>query len=255
MHVSSSSPPALPHGVAAPLAANDVLVIAHRANRAGAEPATENSLAMTRVSIERGWSVETDIRRAPSGRFYISHDPAPWSASNDADAFCDLWRDAPGPIALNIKELGHEAALIAYLAEQQVLDRVFLFDMELLEPTPGETARRFRALNPTVRLGARVSERGETVARALSIDCADVVWLDEFDGPWATARDVDAIRHAGRTVYAVSPELHGRTGAVMHRRWEQFVSWGVHGICTDHPEALATYLTTCTRGAATQMVA
>lgn len=229
-----------------------VLVIAHRANRTGAEPALENSLACTRACIANGWSVETDIRRDAAGRFYISHDPAPWTAENDAAAFCAAWRDASATIALNIKEIGDEAPLVSYLVAQGVIDRVFLFDMELLEPSAGETARAFRALHPTVQLGARVSDRGERISRALSIECADVIWLDEFDGPWATAHDVAALVRAGRTVYAVSPELHGRTGGVVRARWAQLIAWGVNGICTDYPEALEAFLADRDQSCATE---
>ena len=35
------------------------------------------------------------------------------------------------------------------------------------------------------------------------------IWLDEFDGPWCTEPDVRRLKDAGRSVYAVSPDLHG----------------------------------------------
>lgn len=215
-----------------------MLIISHRANLRGPEPAFENSLARTRECIGRGWSVETDIRRAPNGRFYISHDPAEWSPANDAVPFCAAWRDAPGPIALNIKEVGDEEALIGFLREQQILDRVFLFDMELLEARPGDTARRFRALDPSVLLGARVSDRQEPLSRALSIEVASVIWVDEFDALWATAADVRTLKNAGKRVYGVAPDLHRKPLDVMRRRWEDFITWGVDGICTDDAEGL-----------------
>ena len=141
-------------------------------------------------------------------------------------------------IALNIKELGDEAALIAFLESQGVIAQTFLFDMELIEPRAGETARRFRDLHPAVSLAARVSDRGESIARALDIDVASVIWLDEFDGLWCTESDVRALKDAGRTVYAVSPELHGAPPAVTRERWADFINWGVDGICTDYPLAL-----------------
>ncbi len=221
-----------------------LLVIAHRANLNGAEPQFENTLERTRECIARGWSVETDIRRDAAGRFYVSHDRAEWSDANDAAAFCALWRHARIPIALNVKELAYEAELIAFLRAQDVLSHVFLFDMELLESTAGETARRFRSLDANVRLGARVSDRNEPIAQALAIHCTEIVWLDEFDSAWAVASDVRLLHAHGRLVYAVSPELHGASSSVMRRRWTQLIAWGVDGICTDAPTQLNRVLTT-----------
>ena len=214
-------------------------ILAHRGNRHGADAAGENSLASVRACLEDGWGVETDIRRDARGRFYIAHDPAPWTAANYADAFCALWRAPPGTIALNVKELGYEAALLAYLDAQGVRAKVFLFDMELLEAVPGETARALRRLDPDVRLAARVSDRGESVERALGVTVASITWLDEFDGPWATAADVARLKRAGKTVYAVSPDLHGGSREAAERRWHDFTAWGVDGICPDYAVALA----------------
>lgn len=215
-----------------------MLIIAHRANITGAEPALENSRDRTRECIARGWSVETDIRRDESGRFYVSHDETRWTPENDASAMCAVWRQSRALIALNIKELGYEADLIAFLRQHDALSHVFLFDMELLETHAGATAQRFRELDERVLLGARVSDRNEPVERALDIDDADVIWLDEFDGPWATAADISALKRAGRVVLAVSPELHGASLSDAQCRWSEFIAWGIDGICTDAPELL-----------------
>jgi glycerophosphoryl diester phosphodiesterase len=219
-----------------------VEILAHRGNRHGPDPAGENTLATVRACLERGWGVETDIRRDAAGRFYIAHDPAPWTPANDADAFCTLWRAHAGTIALNMKELGYEAELVAYLAAQAVRATLFLFDMELIEPVAGETARQLRRLDAELALAARVSDRGESIARALDITVASVIWLDEFDGPWATEGDIARLKFAGKTVYAVSPELHGGGRDVAVRRWREFAAWGVDGICTDYALDLAAWL-------------
>ena len=216
-----------------------MLVIAHRGNARGPAPDAENSLDAIRACLAEGWAVETDIRRDAAGRFYIAHDPAPWSAARDADRHCAVWREHRACVALNVKEPGYEAELVAYLAERKVRDHVVLFDMELIEPRAGETARRLRALDAGLAVAARVSDRGEPLERALAIEVAGTIWLDEFDGPWATDADVARLRGAGRRVWAVSPELHGATPLAMARRWEQLIAWGVDGICTDHAAALA----------------
>ena len=90
------------------------------------------------------------------------------------------------PVAVNIKECGYEEAIVDLLREHGVLDQVFLFDMELVEQTPGESARRFKQFHAQIALAARVSDRHEPVDRALADATASVIWLDEFDGPWAT---------------------------------------------------------------------
>jgi hypothetical protein len=231
-------------------------ILAHRGNVAGPAATTEHSLDALDTCLANGWGVEVDIRRTAEGRFYLSHDewPSPGLAvmagaaqgpgceesRPDPRHFCTLLRRYPhATVALNVKELGYEAALIEFLRKHGVLSQMFLFDMELIESRPGETAALLRACDGDVRLAARVSDRGEPIERALGIAHADVIWLDEFDRHWATARDVRRLRNAGRTIYAVSPDLHGYPLDLARRRWEDFIAWGVHGICTDYPVALA----------------
>jgi glycerophosphoryl diester phosphodiesterase len=226
-------------------------VISHRGNLVGPCPSAENCLLTVRAALTCGWGLETDIRRAEDGRFYISHDPRSSTEGFLAEDFCAIFRAHPAStIALNIKELGSEAALIAFLEDQGVLTQTYLFDMELLEEHAGATARRFRDLHPTIRLAARISDRGESVERALGIDVASVIWLDEFDGPCFTAADIRRLKEAGRTVHAVSPDLHCRPAEDTRARWMDFIQWGVDGICTDYPAALAYVLRTAGQEAA-----
>jgi glycerophosphoryl diester phosphodiesterase len=225
-------------------------ILAHRGNTDGPSPATENRLPAIAAALGRGWGVEIDVRRAADDRFYVSHDPRPWSEHSSADGFCELARLFPGrTIALNVKELGYEDALLMYLDAQGVLNDVFLFDMELIEPTPGQTARLLRRLHSGVRLAARVSDHREPVERALEITMASVIWLDEFDQLWCTSNDVRRLKDEGRTVYAVSPDLHGFPLDVTWRRWEELAAWGVDGICTDYPGALEEVLGRLRHGA------
>jgi len=215
------------------------IVLSHRGNLAGPSPAHENRLSTVRDALELGWGIETDIRRSPEGEFYIAHDPQTAISGLLAEKFCAAFRAHPAAtIALNIKELGDEQALIDFLSAQRVLAQVFLFDMELIEPVAGATARRFREIHPAVALAARVSDRGETIERALGIPEASVIWLDEFDRPWATERDVRRLKDAGRVVHAVSPDLHKHSFEATRARWLDFIRWGVDGICTDYPAAL-----------------
>ena len=225
-------------------------ILAHRGNIDG-PCADENALSSMRVALERGWGIETDIRHEGRGRFYISHDRRPVPEGRSADAFCSLFRQFPeATIALNVKELGAERQLLGYLARQQVIDQVFLFDMELIEDVPGTTARTLRCCHPTVRLAARASDRGEPVDQALRITDASICWIDEFDSAWCTAADVQRLQAAGRTVYAVSPDLHRHSLRDTRDRWDDFIRWGVDGVCTDYPAALEERLVGLGRGKA-----
>jgi hypothetical protein len=164
----------------------------------------------------------------------------PSAHETPAEDFFALFRDyRDATIALNIKELGDEEVLIALLNYEDVASQTVLFDMELLEREAGHTARAFRKLHPTIRIAARVSDRCESIDQALAIDVASVIWLDEFDGPCFTETDIRRLRDAGRAVFAVSPDLHGKSAADCRRRWLEFIRWGVDGICTDYPAALA----------------
>ena len=220
-------------------------ILAHRGYRDGPDPARENALGAVVDCLAAGWGLEIDIRRTPGGRFYVSHERLAESDPPPADPYFEAIRThRTAPVALNVKELGYESELVAYLRRAGVLDRLFLFDMELLEDNAGMTARRLREADPDVQIAARVSDRGESIARALSIDVAQVIWLDEFDRLWATEADIAALKAAHKTVYAISPEVHGFPEADMLARWTQFAAWGVDGICTDYPARAARMLAT-----------
>ena len=226
-------------------------ILAHRGNTDGPSTVEENRLPAIRRALASGWGLEIDIRRAGDGRFYISHDPQPSANALSAEDFCNEVRRFPdATVALNVKECGDEADLIAFLASENLLRQTFLFDMELIEPAPGGMARLFRALHPTVSLAARISDRGESIQRALTIDVASVVWLDEFDTAWATKADVRRLQAAGRAVFAVSPDLHQFPIGQSRARWLDFYAWGVDGICTDYPADLARVLDRASQGVA-----
>lgn len=211
-------------------------ILAHRANLQGSDPVHENSAAAVRAALAAGFGLETDIRLDAAQGFYISHDPQPVTPAQAFATHAALWRQYPeARIALNIKELGAEAALLQALQREAVAAQVFLFDMELLEPVAGATAALLRTLDPHIALAARVSDRAEPLEQALSIGVAQSIWLDEFDAPWADRASVQALKAAGRTVYAVSPDLHGYPLEQSVRRWHDFMAWGVDGICTDWP--------------------
>lgn len=219
-----------------------MIILAHRGYRHGSDPTRENKLQAIGESLDLGWGVETDIRRSQGGGFYISHDVAPLSPENDATPFLEAIRTrARAPVALNVKELGYEAELIELLKRNQVLDRVFLFDMELIEGIAGSTARAFHRCDSSVNLAARISDRSESVEQALAISESNTIWADEFDRLWLTKKIIDRLKAARKKVFAISPEIHGFSNQAVQGRWRSFGTWAVDGICTDYPEQAARF--------------
>lgn len=214
-----------------------MIILAHRANLEGPRPGRDNGLEDCARALELGFGLETDLRRDAAGRFYISHDPAPWSAANDFARYEALFRAFPNRVvAMNVKELDYEEELIRLHVSGALGERAFYFDFELLEPeTPGRAQRRFRELpgGVAVPLAARLSDRGEDLKQCLAIP-AEIVWADEFDSLWLTEREVTELKAAGRRVYAISPELHGFGMEEVRGRWRDFKVWGVEGVCTDY---------------------
>lgn len=213
------------------------IILAHRANLSGPHSLVENALESCATALQNGFGLETDLRRDDQGRFYVSHDPQPFTRETALEGYSELFRLFPATeLAINVKELGYEAALIELMRAGRLGARSFYFDFELLEPAlPGAAQRMLRGLpgGESVRMASRLSDRGENLSQCLSIP-AQIVWADEFDSLWLTAEDVRRVHEAGRLFYVISPELHGFDGATMKKRWKDFKSWQVDGVCTDY---------------------
>jgi len=221
-----------------------MIVISHRGNLSGPNHRTENTLTQIESALLSGFGIETDIRRNESGILYISHDKDSNCEGNLANWHAQLWSRYPAcEIALNVKELGYEHELIDFIRVHELLEQCFLFDFELLEQTAGSTAALIRELDRRIRLAIRVSDRyGESIERAETAEFANVVWLDEFDSLWVTEEIVARLKHHGRVIYAISPEIHGFSIQDAESRWRQFQAWEVDGICTDFPLRAAAVL-------------
>ena len=213
-------------------------ILAHRANLTGPKSVAENSLTACAAALAAGFGLETDLRRDAAGAFYISHDAHPRTPENSLEAYSALFEKYPSAeLAINVKELGYESELIELMRSGRLGRRSFYFDFELLEPkTPGAAQRKIKSLphGETVRVASRLSDRNEPLAQCLAIP-GEVVWGDEFDRLWMTANDAHAVRTAGRLLCIISPEIHGFDLATMRRRWQDFKTWGVDGVCTDFP--------------------
>ena len=176
-----------------------MIILAHRANLNGPHSVVENSLAACADALAQGFGLETDLRRDAANEFYISHDPAPRTAENSLAAYTKLFQQYPDlELAINVKELGYEAALIELMNSGKLGARSFYFDFELLQPkTPGAAQWKMKLMphSHKVRLAARLSDRKEPLAQCLSIP-VDVVWGDEFDTLWLTEKEARAVHEA-----------------------------------------------------------
>jgi len=207
-------------------------ILAHRGNFEGS-PGEENSLERLWAAIKKGWGVEVDLRWKGQSP-YISHDPLEDIQGKAAEPILEaLANRCRQPLAINIKEFGYWRETIALLESFHLLDRAFLFDMELVEDSFGVSARTLRKLSDKIHLAARVSDRNEPVQRALSLDFCRLIWLDEFDSFWADEFTITKLQNANRKIFAVSGEIHGFDQAEVVRRWKQFLEWRVDGICSD----------------------
>lgn len=214
-----------------------VAILAHRANVSGPSGALENSYGLCAHALSLGFGLEIDLRRSPDGRFYFAHDLTQISPASELTRFTPLFhRTPPQTIAVNVKELGYETELIDLSQKNAFGQEFFYFDFELLEPEVPGHAQRVITLHPAgknVPLAARISDRAESVERCLAIP-SQVVWADEFDRDWLDREVIDVLKAAGRRVYVVSPELHGRDKKARLARWSCFREWRVDGVCTDY---------------------
>jgi hypothetical protein len=208
-------------------------ILAHRGLVQGPDRALENRADTVEAALAIGFGLETDIRFW-SSQAYISHDRLPESPDPSMSALdhVGLWSGSTAPIALNFKEPGTAELLVDFLERTGTAGRVCVFDMELVEDVPGSTAHRLRELHPGLLLAARASDRQEPLERALALP-GEVVWMDEFEGPWIGQKEIEAVHRAGKQAWMVLPDLHGATRERMARRLVSFADWGADTICTD----------------------
>jgi glycerophosphoryl diester phosphodiesterase len=190
----------------------------------------ENSRAALAAAIARGFGVEFDVN-VDSGRLVLAHDPEPWEAELDAEAF--LRNPGPGLHALNVKSLEALGRMLRVIEAAGTKSSFFLFDFELLGAGGDQMAQVQRR---GFRVAHRISEREPHLRRHADDPTVTDVWLDELDEPWLRDEHVHALTAAGKRCFYVSPELHRRQPVQrVAPRWDEVLAWGVAGICTDYP--------------------
>jgi hypothetical protein len=223
---------------------SQISILSHRACLQGPGHAQENRLDTLAQAISHGFSVEFDINfNAAKTKLVLSHDPAEWSPEQDALAF--LAQPGAGTFhALNVKSLFTLTAICRAMEQAGAQNNFFFFDFELLTDDLAGCRYQMRSLQETgFSVAYRLSEREPFLKDYLQQDHVQRIWLDEFCEPWVRQEHLLSLLDKGKQVVFVSPDLHGRRDPdTLKRRWEQLVTWGVTGICTDYPIFLKEFL-------------
>ena len=212
-----------------------VKILSHRANINGSDKERENRAIFCAECLKLGFGLELDVRNYMNS-LYAKHDPV---LSQDEQSWLELVSVISSypnlPIAINIKDTGAESSIISSISDLNK-NNVFLFDLELVVGIEKYTclSSLYHELDPMIDIAIRVSDRSETIERAVRSQ-NKVVWLDEFDSFWVSHDIIRALNGVGKTVYAVAPDLHKHSLDVSMFRCQQFSDWGVAGICTDYP--------------------
>lgn len=228
-----------------PNEANSTLrILSHRACLHGPDPARENTREALSQAIAAGFDVEFDTRfGTDNARLVLSHDPQPWSEDRDALPFLQSVGGRQFH-ALNVKSLDSLPAILSGLDETNTQSHFLLFDFELVADNLGDCRALMRTTAAAgFSVAYRLSEREPYIEEYLSDPSVLNIWLDEFEVPWVTQAHVARLTERAIRTFYVSPDLHGvRDMETLKPRWEQIVSWGVDGICTDYPLALRQFL-------------
>lgn len=157
---------------------------------------------------------------------------------------------APGKqcAAIHVKQAEQGDAQLGMIAD--AFQRYVLYDKAIVFDLTLESAAKMRALDPRIKIFISVGEERFAPSIYLWADLADQganydgVWWDEWKTPGSeyTAERAAEIRAAGKEIYVISPELHLDHGhphalAGFYQDWQDFIAWGVDGVCTAYPMA------------------
>ncbi|WP_193197646.1 hypothetical protein [Nostoc sp. MG11] len=219
-----------------------VEILAHRGNIIGSDYQRENNLSACKECLDLEFGLELDVRTYKN-KLYAKHDPVTSEQTQSWTEIVEVIRNYPQlTIAINIKDTGNENALIKSICQLNLL-KVFLFDLELVVGIENynSLASVYKNLNSKLEIAIRVSDKGETLERAIE-STSNVVWLDEFDNFWLSQQVIQKLSVAGKKVYAVAPDLHKHSANISLARCQEFIAWNVAGICTDYPIMLRNLL-------------
>lgn len=205
-------------------------IIAHRGfwtANGTADPSAQNGLSAFRAAIDAGFGIETDVRDY-AGDPVISHDPAGPDALPFEDFLSEFARafDTRMPLAINVKADGLAETIADALARHGVAS-AFVFDMSI-----PDTLAYTRLELPVFLRHSEFERYPDLEEQAVGI------WMDELTVPWITGEAIANHLAAGRSVCAVSPELHGRVADIAWQVYSGFGAFDRFMVCTDYPDRL-----------------
>ncbi|OHA69133.1 MAG: hypothetical protein A3J68_02055 [Candidatus Wildermuthbacteria bacterium RIFCSPHIGHO2_02_FULL_48_16] len=219
----------------------------------------ENTLPAFQAAADLGFGIELDVRLAKDGKLVCKHDPIGNSNTAELTRFDEVAKGVISKFGENQKAAIHVKfdeqkdaqlqMLDALFRKHDLYEKAFLFDLTL------ESAKKVRDMNPAIRIALSVGEANYsptiyTWEQAKGhLDLFDAVWWDEWKvlGSVYNESMRHEIRNAGKSIYAISPELHKDHGnphadAGYEREWQNFIAWGIEGVCTAHPRELEKLL-------------
>ncbi len=237
----------------------------------------ENSLPALRESFRRGFGIETDLRLTKDNDFLIIHDDTFLKDANvrrrvldatlaEAETIKYLHSDEHLISLRTLLEMaqkenhGHQMALQLKHASQnetglQLLARYWqefnLYDTAFTFDFTKEAATRLKEIDTNIKIALIVSEfKFEPTVylweEVKDFKPMDIVWTSEYVKLYSK-EFFDEAKASGRTVYAMSPDVHWILGHPLgyegyEKTWDDLIKWGYEGICTDYPEKLAARL-------------
>ena len=196
------------------------------------QPEEKNKPSAFHRSFSLGFGTELDLRDY-CGKLVVSHDIAD-STCLEFDSVLELYceHDKELYIAINIKADGLHKQLSSLLKKYNI-ENHFVFDMSVPDA--------LGYLNYQIKAFTRQSE---FEAQPSFYEQADGVWMDEFNGHWITAHEVNRHLENGKNVCIVSPELHRRDHLSVWKDYKVFSRADNADklmLCTDLPEEAKEY--------------
>lgn len=193
-------------------------VYAHRGfwNQGGSKVFEPNSREAIQSAIQRGFSVETDIRDY-EGSVFVGHDPL-----LESDISLKELLSFKGKYALNVKADG----LSFRLSETASNVEGFYFDMSIPEYQ--------NYLSKNLKVFGRLSEyesRNQYIK-------AEGFWIDGFLSDWwCNSEYLDSLKSTDLNYVFVSPELHQRAPSEIWKSFAPYFKVSQNfALCTDHPD-------------------
>lgn len=236
----------------------------------------ENSRRAIGEAFARGYHVETDLRFTRDGQVALIHDETLERLCGSSRRVGEL--TAAELTALPLKADPHDhVALLEEVVERpagvgfgfhlkqeeqtpencRILQRAFrefdLYATSFVFNLSRACCTLFREIDPAIRLSVLVSDARFEPFVYTPEDLStwedglyDALWGAEYAHLYTEAW-VREVGRQGKALVVVSHELHRGLGHPKARHgyqeaWPLLARWGVDGICTDHPDELATTL-------------